>query len=102
LSAFIVGLLKKKRKGAVICKEKMSIPKKKKEAPLIEPAKPFLFARGTHCSETTKGVMRDIAKLKGDQAKSTTGKNDFHPMEDETGIEQLCRTKEAAFFAFVT
>ena len=75
---------------------------KAKEPPLNESAKGFLFARGTHCSETTKNVMKDLAKLKRHQSKPTTGKNDFHPLEDETGIENLCRSKRAGLFAFGT
>jgi len=76
--------------------------KKAKEPPLVEPAKGFLFARGMHCSETTRGLMQDFARLKGDVGKTTTGKNDFHPMEDETGIERLCKSKGASLFAFAS
>ena len=78
------------------------IKKKAKEPPLIEPAKGLLFARGTHCSQMTKDVMRDFAKLKSFQSKLTTAKNDFHPFDDETGIEMLCKSKEAGLFAFGT
>lgn len=74
--------------------------KKDDEYPLIEPAKPVLFARGMHCSEISKEFLRDVAKLKGEQAKSTTGKNDFHPLEDEPAIEQLCLSKAAGLFVF--
>jgi ribosome production factor 2 len=76
--------------------------RKPNEPPLIEPAKGFLFARGMHCSEITRNVMRDLARLKEQQGKTTTGKNDFHPMEDETGIERLCESKGAGLFAFGT
>ena len=73
---------------------------KPQEPPLIESAKGFLFARGLHTSEATRGLMQDWARLKGEYAKNTTGKNDFHPLEDETSMEQLCKSKESGLFAF--
>lgn len=82
----------------------MPLPKKhhrpQGEPPLIEPVKPCVFARGLKCSQVCKEAMTDLAKLKNDSAKLTTGKNDVRPMEDEPGVENLCNTFGAGLFVF--
>lgn len=74
---------------------------KRDDGPIVEPAKPILFARGGHSSQTVKDLLSDFTRLKKTVSKTLTTKHDFLPMEDESGMEFLCTKKsDSGLFFF--
>lgn len=73
---------------------------KKKESKIVEDVKVALVLKGQKASETIKGVLADLAKLKAPNTHKFHKKNNLYPFEDATQIEFYSDKCDASLFVF--
>jgi len=74
----------------------------KREPKLIENSKSGLFLRGLKCSDTVLSCIKDFCKMKKPHSVFFSRKNEFRPFEASNELENICKKKDAAHFAFAS
>ncbi|XP_058807935.1 ribosome production factor 2 homolog [Phymastichus coffea] len=73
-----------------------------REPKIIEDTKQTFFLKGTKTTEVLQECMKDLYKLKTPDAQILKKKNEVHPFEDSTLIENFGRKLNASLFMMIS